>query len=186
MANLPRVSAWLATRMRRSGTLTKFRVARGNGGVAPIGKRDIMKHERQQAILKLVRSRDIYTQGELTEALSEAGFDVAQATVSRDIRELRLIKESTEIGLKYAAQPAHGEPSHPLNRVFRDGVVSADNGGNMLVLRTISGMAMVVALALDNMNLPEILGTVAGDDTVICVVKTEAQAAELAIGLMEK
>lgn len=145
-----------------------------------------MKNERQQAILKLVRTTDIYTQGELTQALTEEGFTVAQATISRDIRELRLTKEPTEIGLKYATQPQHDEATHPLKRVFRDGLISADYAGNNMVLRTISGMAMAVALALDDMNFPEVLGTVAGDDVVICVVRSEAQAAELALRLTER
>ena len=138
-----------------------------------------MKHIRQQAILTIVRTKDIYTQAELTQALKDQGLAVAQATVSRDIRELRLIKEPTELGLKYTAQPTHGDESPTLNRLFRDGMISADFAGNMMVIHTISGMAMAVALALDNMNFSEILGTVAGDDVIICVVRSEDKAREL-------
>jgi len=141
-----------------------------------------MKTERQQVILRLVRTNDIFTQGELTNALAEAGFTAAQATVSRDIRELRLTKEPTDNGLKYVAPKQENEPSNRLTRIFKDGLVSVDCAGNMLVLRTLSGMAMAVALALDNMNLPEILGSVAGDDAVISVVKSEAHA----LALVEK
>jgi len=126
-----------------------------------------------------VRTKDIYTQEEMTQALAEAGFNVAQATVSRDIRELRLTKEPAELGLKYAAPAQRGDSNHTLTRIFRDGLLSADSAGNMLVLRTLSGMAMAVALALDDMNFPEILGSVAGDDVVICVIKSEAQARAL-------
>ena len=147
---------------------------------------NFMKTERKQAILKLVRTRDIYTQAELTQALADEGFAVAQATVSRDIRELRLIKEPAETGLKYAVSPLYDEFAHPLKRFFRNGLVSADFAGNILVLRTLSGMAMAVAVTLDDMALPEVLGTVAGDDTVICVVKTETQAADLAVKFTEK
>jgi len=138
-----------------------------------------MKSERQQAILRLVRAKNIYTQGELTKALTEAGFPVAQATISRDIRELRLTKELTDDGQKYVAPSKTDEPIHRMMRIFRDGLVSIDYAGNMLVLRTLSGMAMAVALALDNMNFPEILGSIAGDDVVMCVVKSESYAVEL-------
>jgi len=141
-----------------------------------------MKSERQQAILQLVRTANIFTQSELMDALSDAGFSAAQATVSRDIRELRLTKESTDFGQKYVAPEKKEEPTHRLSRIFRDGFVSVDYAGNMLVLRTLSGMAMAVAVALDEMNFTEILGSVAGDDVVICVTKSEAYAA----GLVEK
>jgi len=139
-----------------------------------------MKIERQKAILQLVQTKDIFTQEELTLALAEAGFSAAQATVSRDIRELRLTKEPTSTGQKYAAPAKDDEPGHRLARIFRDGLVSTDYAGHMLVLRTLSGMAMAVALALDNMDLPEIVGSIAGDDVVMSVVRTEAGAAALA------
>lgn len=138
-----------------------------------------MKIQRQQAILHLVRTKDIFTQEELTAELMSAGFSAAQATVSRDIRELRLTKESTAKGQKYVPPKESDEPGNRLARIFKDGLVSMDYAGNMLVLRTLSGLAMAVALALDTMELPEVLGTIAGDDVVMCVVKSEAQAAEL-------
>jgi len=134
-----------------------------------------MKTERQRVILDLVRSRDIYTQEELTQALTEAGFSAAQSTVSRDIRELNLSKRSTD--QKYIAPDLPDSSS--MTRIFREGFISVDYAGNMLVVRTMNGMGMAVALAVDEMKFPEILGTVAGDDTVICVVKSEAQAAAL-------
>ena len=127
----------------------------------------------------LVQTQDIFTQGELTEALAEAGFSAAQATVSRDIRELRLTKEPTDNGQKYVAPTSKDEPTHRMSRIFREGLVSIDYAGNMLVLRTLNGMAMAVALALDEMNYSEILGSVAGDDVVMCVVKSESHAAAL-------
>jgi len=137
-----------------------------------------MKSKRQEAILALIRSRSIYTQEELSRALAEAGFPNTQATISRDIRELRLTKESSASGARYAASEDVAART-PFERVFRDALLSADYAGNMLVLRTLSGMAMAVAAALDAMDIPDILGSVAGDDAIICVVKTEAAAAKL-------
>jgi len=142
-----------------------------------------MKKNRQEAILKLVSSRDIYTQGELAHALVKEGYTATQATISRDIRELKLTKEPAEAGLKYSTKSK--DEAHPLGRIFREVLVSIDHAGHMLVLRTLSGMAMAVALAIDEMNFSEILGTVAGDDAVICVVKSEKEAAELVKKLME-
>ena len=137
-----------------------------------------MKTERQKTILHLVQTKDIFTQTELTDALASVGFPTTQATISRDIRELRLTKEPTGKGLKYTA-PEKKEEINRLGRIYRDGLVSIDYAGNMLVLRTLIGMAMAVATALDDMNLPEVLGTIAGDDVVFCVIKSEASAAEL-------
>lgn len=139
-----------------------------------------MKHDRQRAMLEILRAKDFYTQDELTAALKAAGFFVAQATVSRDIRELGIMREATKRGLKYVVPGDAEVLTSPLARVFRDGLVSAEAAGNMLVLKTISGMAMAVAAALDEKKFPEILGTVAGDDVVMCVVKTPAAAAALA------
>ena len=138
-----------------------------------------MKTARQRAILELLRTKNIATQDELTAALKAAGFSVAQATISRDIRELRLRKEPGKSGaLRYVA-PGESFGVNALERVFRDGLVSVDYAGNMLVLRTLSGLASGVAAALDGMDFPEILGTVAGDDVVICVVRSEEKAAAL-------
>lgn len=139
-----------------------------------------MKQARQQLILEFVRRREIYTQEELTDALGAAGFSAAQATVSRDIRELGLIKQPGRNGMKYAESGGAGAAGTPLERIFRDGLVSVDFAGNMLVLKTLSGMAMAVAAALDDMKFSEILGSVAGDDVVMCVVKSKAAAAKLA------
>ena len=136
-----------------------------------------MKLERQRAILDLVRTSEIYTQEELTAALAKAGFPATQATISRDIRELRLTKEPTRSGQRYVVPS--GERADRPTRILRDGLVSADYAGNMLVVRTHVGMAMAVATALDEMKLMEIVGTVAGDDVVMCVIRSEAQAAAL-------
>ena len=139
-----------------------------------------MKAERQNKILELLRENNIYTQEELTASLNVAGFPATQATVSRDIRELGLLKEPTSNGHRYLAPADTAVIKSPFARVFRDGLVSVDYAENMLVLRTLGGMAMAVAAALDGMKFADILGSVAGDDVVICVVRNKTAAAELA------
>jgi len=144
-----------------------------------------MKTHRQSKILELVRGHEIETQGELTKMLSQAGFDVTQATVSRDIHEMKLTKIATAGGgYKYALPPQQDQGGLArLKRVFKDGFVSMDCAGNLLVIRTFNGMAMAVGAALDDgMSLPEMVGCIAGDDVVMCATKSE----EAAINLMEK
>ena len=137
-----------------------------------------MKQKRHNAIFEILQKRDIYTQEDLTAALASVGFCVAQATISRDIRELGLIKVNTAKGQRYAA-PENGAAT-PHERIFRDGFVSVDYAQNILVIKTLNGMANAVAEALDKRNLADILGCVAGDNVIICVVKNEAAAADLA------
>ena len=143
-----------------------------------------MKYKRQAKLVELIQNNDIETQLELTRLLAEAGFEATQSTISRDIHELKLTKKpSPEGGSKYIML-AQLDDHHidRLNRVFRDGFVSMDNAGNILVIRTFNGMAMAVAAAIDAMRFPELLGSIAGDDVVMCVVKTEADV----LALMEK
>ncbi|MCL2528103.1 MAG: arginine repressor [Defluviitaleaceae bacterium] len=134
-----------------------------------------MKSSRHAAILKLIQDRDISSQGDLTQALAETGFNAAQSTISRDIRELGLSLERYPAGLKYVASA-----KRTLDVLLKESLVSATSAGHMLVIRTRSGMAMAVALALDEMEFEEILGSVAGDDTVLCVTRTEDEAKRLA------
>ena len=114
------------------------------------------------------------TQEELAEKLNEAGFNVTQATVSRDIRELKLMKisENGERQRYVVFQNKEGWKSEKYIRVLRDGFVSMDMAQNILVIKTASGMAMAVALALDELHWNEIVGCVAGDDTVMCAIRT--------------
>jgi len=133
-----------------------------------------MKSNRHASILNIIQERDIANQGELTQALAESGFAAAQSTISRDIRELGLSLERYPDGLKYVASS-----KRTLDRLLRESLVSVASAGHMLVLRTRSGMAMAVALAMDEMEFKEILGSVAGDDTVLCVARTEAEARSL-------
>ena len=148
-----------------------------------------MKAKRQAKILEILREHEVETQSELTRILLREGFDVTQATVSRDVHEMKLTKVPAlknvggASGYKYALPPQQDQSGIArLKRVFWDGFVSMDNAGNMLVIRTFNGMAMAVAAAMDAMALPEIVGSVAGDDVVMCATKSEKDA----ISLMEK
>lgn len=133
-----------------------------------------MKAERQAKILDLIIKKEIGTQEELTMELEQAGFAVTQATVSRDIREMKLTKVAMSDGkLRYVAyRKTEENMREKYFRIFRDGYISMDNAQNILVIRTVSGMAMAVAAALDHMELPEIVGSIAGDDTIMCAVRS--------------
>lgn len=133
-----------------------------------------MKAQRQAKILDLIVKKEIGTQEELTTELERAGFIVTQATVSRDIREMKLTKVAMSEGkLRYVAyRKTEDDMREKYIRIFRDGFISMDNAQNILVIRTVSGMAMAVAAALDHMELPEIVGSIAGDDTIMCAVRS--------------
>lgn len=140
-----------------------------------------MKKIRQGKILELVQEFDVETQEELADRLKEAGLSVTQATVSRDIRELKLTKVSAAGGRqKYAVlRQEDGQGQDKFLRVLRDGFLSMDIAQNILVIRTVSGMAMAVAAALDELKFPEIVGCIAGDDTIFAAVRTGEGAAKL-------
>ena len=133
-----------------------------------------MKVNRHAKIVELINKYQIETQDELAEYLNEAGFKVTQATVSRDIRDLKLTKVPAENGRqKYAVlQSAQNGMTEKYVRILRDGFSSMDMAQNILVLKTVSGMAMALAAALDAMNFHEIVGSIAGDDTIMCAVRT--------------
>lgn len=133
-----------------------------------------MKKTRQKKIQEIIEKYDVETQEELANYLKKAGFEVTQATISRDIRQMQLSKlpagngkqryvvcsvDDTHLGDKYI-------------RVLRDGFASMDMAGNILVVKTVSGMAMAVAAALDAMHFQEIVGCIAGDDTIMVAVRT--------------
>ena len=140
-----------------------------------------MKSKRQDEILQIINHKDIETQEELAAELRAAGYKVTQATVSRDIRELRLIKAAAKGGrFKYAKPERHEiAVSERLTRILTDALVNVDSSGNMIVVKTLSGSANVAAEALDNLGWAEILGTIAGDNTIFIVVRNEADAAEI-------
>lgn len=133
-----------------------------------------MKTKRQTKMLELIKKHDIETQEELSDYLQKEGYQVTQATVSRDIRELKLTKVAMSNGRqKYAAlTEANEDLSEKYTRVFRDAFVSMDMAQNILVIKTVSGMAMAVAVAIDAMHLHEIVGCIAGDDTIMCAVRS--------------
>ena len=133
-----------------------------------------MKIQRHAKIVELINQYDIDTQEELARQLKEAGFRVTQATVSRDIRELRLTKIAVDGGKqKYVVMNTQSsELDEKYLRILRDGFVSMDMAQNILVIRTVSGMAMAVAAAMDVLNWKEIAGCIAGDDTIMCAIRS--------------
>ena len=133
-----------------------------------------MKTRRQSKIIELIRKYEIETQEELSAYLVKEGFQTTQATVSRDIRELKLTKISMSNGKqKYAVINDSGEDlTDKYNRIFRDGFVSMDMAQNILVIKTVPGMASAVCAAMDAMEMNEIVGSIAGDDTIMCAVRT--------------
>ena len=137
-----------------------------------------MKLNRHTKILDLIHEYEIETQEELAQRLEEAGFKVTQATVSRDIRELCLTKVANKKGRSVYAvlQGQNPNLSEKYSRVLRDAFVSMDTAQNILVIKTVPGMAMGVAAALDELKFSEIIGSIAGDDTVISVIKTADQS----------
>lgn len=133
-----------------------------------------MKVSRHAKIIELISQYDIETQEELAERLNQAGFRVTQATVSRDIRDMKLMKMSVDgKKQKYVILKSEEEGiSEKYIRVLKDGYISMDMAQNILVIKTVSGMAMAVAAALDAMKWKEVVGCIAGDDTIMCAVRS--------------
>lgn len=132
-----------------------------------------MKVSRHAKILEIIENKVIETQEELAEELQKCGFNVTQATVSRDIKELRLIKVLTEDGrYKYAAiKPNESFMVERLTNMLSESLVDVDYAGNIVVLKTLSGAASVVAEAVDTLNWKGIVGTIAGDNTIFVLVR---------------
>lgn len=133
-----------------------------------------MKVNRHVKIVELVNKYDIETQEELADRLREEGFQITQATVSRDIRDLKLTKVPTDEGRqKYVVMKAtENALRDKYIRIMKDGFVSMDMAMNILVIKTVSGMAMAVGAAIDEMQWHEVVGCIAGDDTIMCAVRT--------------
>jgi transcriptional regulator of arginine metabolism len=140
-----------------------------------------MKTQRQAKILEIVSTRDVETQEQLLEALQDAGFYSTQATISRDIKELRIVKELTKFGTyRYStsSKEVNGTFSGRLNAIFKECVTGYDYAQNLVVVHTIPGLAGAAASAVDSMELPFVVGTIGGDDTVLIVLRdTNAAAA---------
>lgn len=133
-----------------------------------------MKHSRQEKILQIINENTVETQEQLIEKLEEAGFNVTQATVSRDVRELKLTKISCGFGVyKYVVsnRDSHSHSAKFLN-MLKEMVTGVDHAGNLVVVKTYPGMAQAAAAALDSMEYPEIIGSIAGDDTVMLVIRS--------------
>jgi len=135
-----------------------------------------MKQKRHNAILELIEKQEIETQEELAELLIKEGYNVTQATISRDIKALRLVKTVASTGAYKYSKGRSKKAEDDSKNIIVQSTVSVNYAQNIVVLKTHSGMANGVAAIIDSMNIPEILGTVAGDDTVICIAKTEQEA----------
>jgi transcriptional regulator of arginine metabolism len=145
-----------------------------------------MKQKRQQQILKIISERDIKTQEELTDILKSADYLVTQATVSRDIKELGLIKLSLSDGTyKYAITQEEKKDNKEHISIFSKSVLSIKSAMHTIVVKTSSGMANAVAATLDSVLNNEILGTIAGDDTILIILDSEEQAEKMAARLLK-
>ena len=139
-----------------------------------------MKTQRQAKIMEIITTRNVETQEQLLEALEEAGYRSTQATISRDIKELRIVKELTSFGTyRYtvSSNEMGGSFSNRLNTIFRECITGFDYAQNMVVIRTMPGLASAAASAIDTMNMSVVLGTLAGDDTVFVVMRDSNAAA---------
>lgn len=141
-----------------------------------------MKSQRQAKILEIISNKNIETQEQLLAELQAEGFRGTQATISRDIKELRIVKELTSLGsYRYTISTSDlgGSFSTRLNTIFRECVISFDYAQNIIVVRTLPGLASAAGSAIDAMNLHSIVGTLAGDDTVMIVMRDTNAAATL-------
>ncbi len=139
-----------------------------------------MKTKRQAKIMEIVSNRNVETQEQLLQELMAAGYRSTQATISRDIKELRIIKELTSFGTyRYttASGEAAGTFSSKLNTIFRECITTYDYAQNIIVIRTLPGLASAAASAIDSMNMSVVVGSIAGDDTVMIVMRDNNAAA---------
>ena len=144
-----------------------------------------MKSKRQQEILDIVEHSVIETQDQLQQALEDRGIVTTQATISRDIKQLHLVKEMTAVGVYRYAVSAHKSAVNfagRLRTIFREGVTSFDVAQNIVVLRTMPGLASAAGAAIDGMSIPDMVGSLSGDDTTILIMRTN----EAAVGFCEE
>ena len=138
-----------------------------------------MKFKRQAAILDIITSNEIKTQEELSAHLRDRGYNATQATISRDIKELRLIKVASHSGgYQYSTPEQSSSATHMsrLKNIFRECVVKVDRAQNLVVLKTLVGMANAAAAAIDAMKIRDIVGTLAGDDNILVILRTNEEA----------
>lgn len=139
-----------------------------------------MKAQRQAKIVEIISNANVETQEQLLQALTDQGLSSTQATISRDIKELRIVKELTSLGTYRYCVPEKDAPpalSDRLNNIFRECVISVDYAENLVVIHTLPGMANAAGSALDAMRSGAVLGTLAGDDTVVVVMREGHAAA---------
>ncbi len=139
-----------------------------------------MKNARQNKILEIIEKEEISTQEALIDKLAEHGFDATQTTISRDIRQLKLVKGPTGRGTyKYVAPMVRRETSAPAhNSALTDSVIKIESAQNIVVVKTHAGMANAIAVCIDSLDVGEIVGSVAGDDTILIVMKSSESAYE--------
>ncbi len=140
-----------------------------------------MKYDRQAKIFDIIENNVVRTQDEIADKLKEVGMDVTQATISRDIKELRLIKVMNEDG-RYIYAPfsqSDSTASSKMMSIFTQSFISSDYTNNLIVIKTLPGMAQAAASAIDSLNWTEIVGTIAGDDTLMIICRAEKIAEEL-------
>ena len=144
-----------------------------------------MKEKRQNKIKEIIETKDIETQDELLDELRKEGFEITQATISRDMREMKLTKVLGENGKqKYSMQKSFNtDVEKKYKKVLSAGIVSVDNADNLIVIRTVSGMAMAVAAALDNMDIPGLMGCIAGDDTIFAAARNKEFCKQIIAGI---
>ena len=132
-----------------------------------------MKRARQAEILNIIKAVDVETQEQLLDELKARGFSATQATISRDIKELRLVKELSGGGYRYASSERKGmaDSDARLRNIFKEGVTSVDRAQNIVVVRTMPGLASAACSALDSMEIPGMVGSLAGDDTGILIMR---------------
>ncbi|MCH5184495.1 MAG: arginine repressor [Oscillospiraceae bacterium] len=136
-----------------------------------------MKYKRQNMILGIIKQKEINTQKDLQEELEKSGFRVTQATLSRDIKELMLIKQPSENGYRYSARETKTTETDGI-AIMPGGIVSIVCAMHTIVIKTLPGVASAAAAVIDSANEPRILGTVAGDDTVLVICRTPEKAEE--------
>lgn len=139
------------------------------------------KYARQSKILELIENNEIETQEDLADYLKKIGIDVTQATVSRDIRELRLVKVLAKSGkYRYAAMGQNVEgTTDRLIKIFKNSIVSVEIAGHLLVIKTLPGAAQISGSAVDSLGIEEIVGTIAGDDTIFIAVSDADKIVEI-------
>ena len=138
-----------------------------------------MKNRRQEKIIEIISEFEIDKQEEIVERLNKEGFKATQATVSRDIKELHLEKVPAQKGSKYVYPEAKIKDKEKFLRIFKDGYAAMEQAGNIVVIKTIPGMAMAAAAAFDQLKLKENVGTIAGDDTIMCATRSDIDAKNL-------